>query len=310
MPSLGITLSYLAVFLIGFFILILGHQISKYDKKKIFVSSVNSVKKEKKEKKYTFDKFLDKIWFITNLEKRDKRMVMTSGYDITPRDLTKYRLFAILGGFIISLFLNNVLIIVPLCIMTYLIPGSIVKRKAIKRSIIFENQLLDNFQLFVTDFTSTRNVQTSVYNMTKKSIRPLRDEWELLSRSLNSGIAFDKCFVTFADRVGSKWARIFAQIMISYYNQGNDFTEQLMSLTTKMTNEKIRLQENRTEISSMQTLNLVMNIAVPIVYVINKIMQPEASAAFSDTFQGRIIVFAITICCGLSLYLGKKIAEW
>lgn len=309
MPSLGLTISYLVFFLIGLFVMLFGIQLSKYGKKKIYVSSVSTVKKEKK-KTSKFDTFLDKNWIITNSEKNMQRKIITSGLPITVRQLTKIRLLFILAGFLFSLLMNNILVAIPMCIMFYIIPGYIVNRKAKKREMIFEGQLLDNFQIFVTDFISTRNVQNSIYNMTKKSIEPLKSEWELLSRNVNSGIPFDKCFVAFADRTGSKWSRIFAQIMISYYNQGNDFTEQLMSLTAKMTDEKIRKQENQTEISSMVTLNIVMNIAVPIVYILNQIMQPEASAAFSTTVQGRLIILAITICCGLSLWLGHKIAEW
>lgn len=311
MPSLGLTISYVVFFLLGLFILILGVLITKADKKKIYVSTTNAVKKEKKNKKKNFfDRLLDSLWFVANKEKEWKPRIVMSGYHLTVRQFTKIRIVCILIGVAISLFLNNILVMIPMCIILYVTPGYFVNRRAKKREMKFETQLLDNFQIFVTDFVSTKNVQMAVFNMTKKSIEPLKTEWEILSRSLNSGIPFDTAFVNFADRTGSKWSRIFAQIMISYYNQGNDFTEQLMALTGKMNDEKIMIQTNQTEISSMVTLNIIMNISVPIVYIFNKIMQPEASAAFSDTLQGRIIILLITCTCGLSLYLCHKLQEW
>ena len=98
--------------------------------------------------------------------------------------------------------------------------------------------------------------------------------------------------------------------MISYYNTGTSFTEQLMSLTEKMTNEKIAIQENQTEISSMIILNVVLNICVPIVYIFNRIVQPEAAAVFTDTTSGRFIILGVTFACMASLFLAKKIADW
>lgn len=60
----------------------------------------------------------------------------------------------------------------------------------------------------------------------------------------------------------------------------------------------------------MVTLNIVLNICVPIVYIFNKIVQPETAAVFTDTTAGRFIILGVTLACMLSLFLAKKIAEW
>lgn len=306
----GLILAYSVFFLLGVSIISLGVVLNKTTKKKIVTTSANRVKKEKQNKKDFLDRRLDKSWLVQEKEKEWAPIIKISGLHITVRQFTKIKLALILLAIILSILMNNVFVIVPMCIIFSIVPNYIVKKKAKKRKARFEKQLLENFQTFVTDFSSTRNVQTTVFNMTKKSVSPLKEEWEVLSRSLNSGIPFDVCFVDFANRTGSKWTRIFAQIMISYYNQGNDFSEQLMSLTTKMNTEKIIAQENDTEISTLVTLNMVMNLAVPIIYIINKFLQPEASAAFSNTVQGRMVVLIITITCGLSLWLAHKLEEW
>lgn len=311
MQSLGILFFYISLIMIGILLIIMGVVFSKKQKTKIIITN-SFVKKDKTKKRkfFSLDKFLDKIWFISDMEKDMEPIIKTSALKITPRTVTKARLIMLICSILFSLALKNVFIVIPVSIMMYQIPYGLVRKRSKKRETIFGEQLLDNFQMFVTDFTSTKNVQESVYNMSKKSIEPLKSEWTLLNASLSSGVSPEKSFVQFADRTGSKWARIFAQVMISYYRTGTSFTEQLMSLTEKMTNEKIVLQENQTEISSMITLNIVLNICVPIVYIFNRIVQPETAAVYTNTTVGRFIVLFVTLACMLSLWLSKKIAEW
>lgn len=312
MQSLGLLFFYVTLILIGILFLIMSAAFKKKEKTKMVIANPIAIKKEvvKKKKIFDFDAFLDKRWFIVDMEKNMIPIVKASALKITPRQITKARLWMIIIACAFSALLKNIFIVIPVAIMLYQIPFALVKRKANKREIIFSEQLLDNFQMFVTDFVSTKNVQETVYNMTKKASEPLKTEWILLNASLSSGLNPEQSFVSFADRTGSKWARIFAQIMISYYNTGTNFTEQLMSLTEKMTNEKISVQENRTEISSMLTLNIVLNICVPIVYIVNRIVQPETAAIFTDTTSGRLIILGVTFACMASLWLAKKIAEW
>ena len=301
---------YALIVLIGILLIIAGHTMNRKRKREIKVAVKQGVRKKTEKERSRFDKFLDRRWMVTDSEKSMEQAVLASGLPITPRTVTKQRLGAVAGAVLFSALLKNTYIVVPLAIMLWQIPFGLVKRRALKRETVFGEQLLDNFQMFVTDFASTNSVQTSVFNMTKKSVEPLRTEWELLSRNLSSGRPPKECFVTFADRTASKWSRIFAQIMISYYKTGTPFTEQLMSLTGKMSDEKITLQENQTEISSMVTLNVILNAIVPVVYIVNRIAQPDAAGTFTNTTSGRLIIFAVTMACMLSLWLGKKIAEW
>ena len=313
MQSIPIIVFYVLIALMGVTLILVGHFVNKWNKSKMTTASNTiNVKKKivKKEKRLDFDKFLDKFWFVIDAEKRITPTIKISTLPITARTITKARIWMVIIAIIFSLLLKNAFIVIPISIMLYQIPFSLVKRKANKREAIFGEQLLENFQMFVTDFTSTRNVQETVYNMSKKSKEPLRSEWTLLNANLSSGVSPEQSFVTFADRIGNKWARIFAQIMISYYNTGTSFSEQLMSLTTKMTDEKVAIQENQTEISSMRTLVVILNLCVPVCYIFNRIVQPDTAKIFTDTTSGRMIIFAITLMCMLSLWLSKKIAEW
>lgn len=311
MQSLGILLFYLSLVVIGILLVIMGNTISKKEKTRMFIEA-SAIKKEKTKKKklLDLDAWLDKQWFIESAEKDMESVIQTSALKITPRTITKARLWMLVFSCLFCMLLKNVFILIPVAIMLYQIPLSLVKSRAKKREQIFGEQLLENFQMFVTDFTSTKNVQQTVYNMSKKTSEPLKSEWTLLNANLSSGVTPEQSFVAFADRTGSKWARIFAQIMISYYNTGTSFTEQLMSLTEKMTNEKIAIQENQTEISSMIILNTVLNICVPVVYIFNRIVQPETAAIFTDTTSGRFIILGVTMACMSSLWLARKIADW
>jgi len=130
-----------------------------------------------------------------------------------------------------------------------------------------------------------------------------------LARKLNSGEPVEECFVEFAERTQNKWTLIFAQLMITYFRNGGDFTEQLLNITKNITNEKILDQTNTTELSSMRLINIAMNALVPVVYISNRILNPQDAKVFVDTEIGRIIIFGVVIACCVSLYIGKKVTQ-
>jgi len=83
----------------------------------------------------------------------------------------------------------------------------------------------------------------------------------------------------------------------------------LLNITKNITNEKILDQTNTTELSSMRLINIAMNALVPVVYISNRILNPQDAKVFVDTEIGRIIIFGVVIACCVSLYIGKKVTQ-
>ena len=69
MQSIGITLFYVAIGLIGILLITLGAIWKKREKQKMFISTSNYIKKEKvnKDKFFDLDKYLDSVWFVVDM---------------------------------------------------------------------------------------------------------------------------------------------------------------------------------------------------------------------------------------------------
>lgn len=255
------------------------------------------------------DLILNKIPFIVAKEARLDKKISVLDVSYTARTITKMEVTAAFVGLLVVFHLQNLMVLIPILIVCINIPHSFVEMKITKKIKLFNDQVLDAFQLFVTEYTTTKSVKTSIVNICPRLKYPLRKEFERLGRKLNSGENVDECFLDFASRTQNKWTMIFAQMMMTFFRNGGEFTEQLMTITKSITDEKILAEQNTTELSSMRLMNYAMNVLVPLAYVANRIISPENSRIFVETPTGKIIIFGVSIACLISLYLGKKISN-
>jgi len=199
--------------------------------------------------------------------------------------------------------------VIPTCLICASLPVTYVEMKVNKKIKLFNDQVLEAFQFFITDYTTTKSVQKAIVNICPKLKYPLRREFELLARKLNSGADVEESFLNFAERTQNKWITIFCQMMITYFRNGGDFTPHLLSITQNITNEKILSEQNNTELSSLRWINIMMNALVPVAYISNRFINPQNARVFIDTPTGKILIFVVVMGCLISLYLGKKISD-
>lgn len=254
------------------------------------------------------DRILDRIDFVVKREEEiDKKIAILDANDA--RTLTKFELLGMFIGILISIYLRNVLVVVPLTILCTNIPFACIEARINRKLKQLNDQVLEAFQLFITEYTTTRSVQKTITEICPKLKYPLRKEFELLARKLNSGVSIEEAFLSFAERTQNKWIMVFSQLMITYFRNGGDFIPHLLNITEYITSEKILAEQNITELSSLRWLNIGMNILVPIAYISNMFINPENARVFIETPQGRILMFFIVMSSMLSLYLGKKITR-
>ena len=255
------------------------------------------------------DELLDKSEFIRKHEAEFSKQASVLDIEHDARRYTKIKIYSGLAGVALSIYLRNIYIAIPLAIIGINIPTTIIEMRLKKRIALFNDQILEAFQIFITEYTTTRSVQKTIVEICPKLKNPLRKEFERLGRKLNSGEPVEESFLEFAERTQNKWTLIFAQMMITYFRNGGDFTEQLLNITKNITDEKILLEANTTELSSMRLINIVMNALVPVVYISNRFINPTDAKIFVETGVGKGIIFGVVIACSISLYLGKKITE-
>jgi len=265
---------------------------------------------EKRVRRALLDVFLDRFSSLVREEEKLDGKIAVLGINYTARTLTKTRISGGMLGILFSILLQNLYIVPLLFILGVTLPTTIIEAKANKRIRLYNSQILEALQIFITDFTTTQSVQKTIVDICPKLKSPLRQEFELLARRLNSGVNADEAFLMFASRTHNKWTMIFSQMMITYFRNGGDFTPHLLNITKSITDEKVLAEQNHTELSSLRLVNLAMNALVPLVFGINWAINEDAARIFTETEAGRLIILFVVISSFISLYFGKKITNY
>jgi len=273
-------------------------------------SILSANKKAHGKKPDLFDWFLDRLFIVKKSE--EKIDIMLSVLDIqnkSARDVTKTRVIYGLLGVAFSILLRNVMVM-PLLVFVFAnVPMVLLGRKTRKRRMIYNDQVLEALQVFVTDYTTTKSVQKTLENVCLKIKRPLRNEFERLTRKLYSGVSANECFLDFSKRTQNQWIMYFSQVMMMYFRSGGDFIPHLTGIIRTMSSEKLIEEQNLTELSSLRTINLVLVLLFPIVFVISIFAAPDTLRVFTETAMGRNIIFFSVAGCIFSLIIGQKISE-
>lgn len=280
---------------------------SKASKRTILSAEIT----KKIERKTILDKILDKLIFIRKSE--EKIDIMLSVLDIqnkTPRSITKMRIFWGLLGILVGILLRNIMAMPLIAAVAFNIPMYLMNRNMQKRRMVYNDQILEALQIFVTDYTTTKSVQKTLENTCAKIKRPLRTEFERLARRLHSGIPVNECFLDFAKRTQNQWITFFAQVMMMYYRNGGDFVPHLTGIVRTMSSEKLIEEQNNTELAGLKTMNMVLVALFPVAFIVSVLFSPDTVRVFTETGAGRMIIFFSIAGCLFSLFLGQKIAEY
>lgn len=299
-----LTLVYILLLLLGACLITLAVLLQKEDKKK---NVLQSFIKDKRVTNDAIDRILDSISYVHKFETHIQRKINILDKDITPRKITKRMLMSVLLCIIFGIYIKNSLAIIPLILIGYNLPMVMLDIQIKKKRRLLEEQLGDAIKMFVTEFTTNKSFIVALNNIMKDVKAPLKHEFARLLRKLNSGEPYAECLMDFAYRLDNKWAYIFAKLIINYLDKGVDFVDHLIRVTEAITEEKIKYKENATELTAMKTTNLVLNAAIPVVYVVNTQINKEQSRVFTDTPTGRIIMLCVIVGTFISLMLGLKL---
>lgn len=303
-PGIWVCLSFV---LLGILLVLFGILNARAQRKKSVLGEL--LKQNRQAKKNIVDKLLDRIPYIVEKERKLDAQISVLNVKYKARVFTLLELLGVVLAVIVSIYLKNVLIVVPMAIIGFIVPVSFVEIKIRKKFKMFDDQILEAFQLFITEYTTIGNVQKTITNICPKIKYPLRNEFERLGRKLNSGEPVEECFLDFAHRTNNTWTMVFAQMMITYFRTGGDFVPHLYSITENINNEKLLAEQNSTELSSLRIVNMVLNALVPVAFVISRVINPEDTKVFTTTFAGKAIIFGVVIGCLISLVVGKKITD-
>lgn len=255
------------------------------------------------------DQVLNKLHFLCKSEARLDKNLKVLDLNYNARTITKVQLSTIFIALLIALYINNIVAIIPLSIMFWLFPKFYITAKMKKRVSEIDDLILEAFQLFIGEYVSHNSVRLAITNICPKLQGVTKKKFEALSRRINSGVDISECFIRFSEETQSKWTMLFSQMMITYFRTGGDFVPHLLNISKTIANQKVMKEKNNTEVALMKTINIFLNISVPIAFVGMRIFAPKQIDVFLYDPAGKKILLGIIIVCFISLLLGKKVSD-
>lgn len=294
-----------SVFLFGLLLVIFGILWERKIKKKNLFQTTE--KEETLIRHYTG--ILDRISWIRKEEEHLNKTLAILQVNYTARDITDIKIFGLVIAGMISFFLKNFLLFIPLAVLAWQIPKMVVERRIAKRLNLFDSQFLDALKAFLTEYATLQNAQQAFVKMLPKTENPIRQEFEYIARRLNSGEPPRRVMEDFAERTQNPWTMLFARLIIFHFEEGANIENQILALMDKLSTDKIIRDKNRTEVSAVRNVNLVLNAAVPLVFLSNYVLNPQAVQVFTDTPSGKAVLAVAALLSLVSLYLGKKLEQ-
>lgn len=300
----ALTIVYIFLFILGILIFIYGALKEKERKQQTILKKLVG---KRMTSSSLLDNLIDHIPNIAQLENKLDSKINILDKEMSPRKIIKKIILGMTLAIIFAIYINNIVAAIPLMAIGYFIPLIMLDIKVKKKRSLLEEQLCNAIKLFVTEFTTNASVYVALNNISDAVKNPLKGELERLLRKINSGEPRSECFMDFAKRLNNKWAYIFAKLVIDYIENGTDFTDNLIHISNSITEEKIQYKESSAELTLLKSTNLLINAAIPLVYFINKIMNPDQARIFVETGTGKLIMIFVIIGSFISLLLGLKI---
>lgn len=265
------------------------------------------IKPEKEESR--LDRFLDTKKIIIKFEDKISKKYRVIEDRFPVRKITKITIISMIIGIIFSIFIRNLIIIPFILIMCYLTPQlylSMVKSKEQNR---MEKELGNAIRFFRTEFTTTQSVPMALQNIIPKLNEPVKKYFEILSKEINYGIDPKIALCEFKKNVNDKFASIFANLLISYFEKGTAFGDSIIDISTKINNAQLRNKDKQVELSTMRVTNYILNFVLAVSIIIIYFVSPSIGIYFKQTIQGQLIMTLAIISGFVSLLLGFKISD-
>ncbi|MGB9812397.1 MAG: type II secretion system F family protein [Thermovenabulum sp.] len=228
---------------------------------------------------------------------------------ISAENIIKIQLFLLFISFGLTIYLRNIYIFIPMTILFLWVPLMIINEIKNRAIDAYDKQVLDFIQIFSSELAATKSVIKALEKTTKRIEPPLRYELEKLVLAIHTGENPTKALNKFKIRVENKWIKMLSNLISIYYEKGGELVPYIIRLGEDITNEKIIIQKNKTEITTMRLTNTVINSLLPLFLVINIVLNPQSIEFFKNTATGKILLTITVILTLISFYLTQMIVE-
>ena len=298
-------LSCILLFISGIFTIVLGYFVDIRKKKK----SILYLYTKKRKTHSLLDECLDKISFINKTEEKNAQKYKIINDKITPRQITKMLLLLLLFGVFLSILAQNMLLLPVMILIAIFLPQSILSLIAKNRKDKIRNQLKIAIGFLKSELISGYSIIISLQNIIPKLPMPIKSEFQLLTREINSGVTPSKALGNFAKRIDDKFAYVFSDLLSKNYEDGTDFSNALTDVSNDIAFEELEKESVKTDIITVRITNIILNGVFFISILVAFILVPKYSLCFKNTLFGQILLVVAVLNSFLSICLGLKLEK-
>lgn len=303
MDKILIIVSCILLFISGIFTIVLGYFVDIRKKKK----SILFLYTKKRKTHSILDECLDKISLITKKEEKNAQKYKIISDKITPRQITKMLLLLLLFGVFLSILAQNILLLPVMVLIAMFLPQSILTLITNNRKDKIRNQLKVAIGFLKSELISGYSIIISLQNIIPKLPIPIKTEFQLLTREINSGISPSKALNNFAKRIDDKFAYVFSDLLAKNYEDGTDFSNALTDVSNDIAFEELEKESVKADIITVRMTNIILNVVFFISILVAFILAPKYSLCFKNTLFGQILLVVAVLNSFLSICLGLKL---
>mgnify|MGYP001267558935 CR=1 FL=1 len=216
----------------------------------------------------------------------------------------------VLGMVLGAVFLKNPVVGLLLGMTLMVLPTWFLNYKAVQYREKVAEGLVPAFETFYSEYSLTRNLAKSLDVTAQQAPEPAREEFERMATEVYSGYPAEDVLQNFSQRMNNRWVRLFTSLLILHEKKGSEMTDSMLNLISEQKKRQMEAKKERTEMSQVRTVHMVLMISAVVLFVFNLITRPESYTFFTDDAQGRammvVIVAVLLISLAIFLWMNRK----
>ncbi|MBP1926733.1 Flp pilus assembly protein TadB [Sedimentibacter acidaminivorans] len=138
-----------------------------------------------------------------------------------------------------------------------------------KKTSKIQEQFPIALQCFVDEYIANKNIKNAINNSYNKMPKEIGSSFELLARELSGGEKYKESIFNLAKSLSYIWGYSFAEILIMSYEGQGDITEELLFLSSLVSEEITVEEENKSNNFGNKITFMILNAVTLIGFIIN-----------------------------------------
>lgn len=208
---------------------------------------------------------IEKMPSTQGYQQKLQKLLERSGWPLRASEFLVIQLLAgVVLAFVTGVLAKSYLIIVPVAVLGFLLPKSILKRRVSRRVDKFLEQLPDTLQLLASSLRAGYGLMQALDTVAKEANAPTSEEFGRVLSEIRLGMQIDEALEAMADRIGSEDFRWVVVAIVIQSQVGGNLSALLESVAQTL-RDRQQLRRQVQVLSAEGRLSAIILIALPFV---------------------------------------------